>query len=214
MSCSYVLAGHTDIVLCLDTCTTSSGRTLIVTGSKDNNLWTVKTNECVATYDQHEDKVWALTVGKKTEMLATGGSDAVINLWHDSTTADKEDAFWKEESVLKTQELENVVLDANYTKAIHLAFELRRPHKLFELFDALCKSVDAKNQVKTAIGVLSMNEYRLLLEHVREWNTKPKLCHIAQFVLFQVFIFSILSPTEKVEMKGIGELLEGLILYS
>ncbi|KAL9993315.1 putative small-subunit processome, Utp13 protein [Helianthus debilis subsp. tardiflorus] len=57
-----------------------------------------------------------------------------------------------------------------------------------------------------------MNEYRLLLEYVREWNTKPKLCHIAQFVLFQVF--SILSPTEIVEMKGIGELLEGLILYS
>ncbi|KAJ0846583.1 putative transcription factor WD40-like family [Helianthus annuus] len=174
MSCSYVLAGHTDIVLCLDTCTTSSRRTLIVTGSKDNTLWTVKTNECVATYDQHEDKVWALTVGKKTEMLATGGSDAVINLWHDSTTADKEDAFWKE-------------------KKIH-------------------RSVDAKNQVKTAISVLSMNEYRLLLEYVREWNTKPKLCHIAQFVLFQVF--SILSPTEIVEMKGIGELLEGLILYS
>lgn len=38
MSCSYVLAGHTDIVLCLDTCTTSSGRTLIVTGSKDNTV--------------------------------------------------------------------------------------------------------------------------------------------------------------------------------
>ncbi|KAJ0953901.1 putative small-subunit processome, Utp13 protein [Helianthus annuus] len=49
-------------------------------------------------------------------------------------------------------------------------------------------------------------------KYVREWNTKPKLCHIAQFVLFQVF--SILSPTEIVEMKGIGELLEGLILYS
>ncbi|KAJ0621054.1 putative transcription factor WD40-like family [Helianthus annuus] len=38
MSCSYVLAGHTDNVLCLDTCTTSSGRTLIVTGSKDNTV--------------------------------------------------------------------------------------------------------------------------------------------------------------------------------
>ncbi|MFS7946989.1 putative transcription factor WD40-like family [Helianthus anomalus] len=96
MSCSYVLVGHTDIVLCLDTCTISSGRTLIVTGSKDNTLWTVKTNECVATYDQHEDKVWALTVGKKTAMLTTSGSDAVINLWHDSTAADKEDAFRKE----------------------------------------------------------------------------------------------------------------------
>ncbi|KAL9993316.1 putative transcription factor WD40-like family [Helianthus debilis subsp. tardiflorus] len=38
MSCSYVLAGHTDNVLCLDTCITSSERTLIVTGSKDNTV--------------------------------------------------------------------------------------------------------------------------------------------------------------------------------
>lgn len=60
------------------------------------------------------------------------------------------------------------------------------------------RSEDAKNQVKAALGVLSMDEYRLLLEYVREWNTKPKLCHIAQFVLLQVF--SILSPTEIVEV--------------
>lgn len=38
MSCSYVLSGHTEIVLCLDTCVSSSGRTLIVTGSKDNTV--------------------------------------------------------------------------------------------------------------------------------------------------------------------------------
>ena len=31
-------------------------------------------------------------------MLATGGSDAVINLWHDSTAAEKEEAFRKEVS--------------------------------------------------------------------------------------------------------------------
>ncbi|KAI3796737.1 hypothetical protein L1987_39419 [Smallanthus sonchifolius] len=45
-------------------------------------------------------------------------------------------AIWKEESELKGQELENDVLDANYTKGIHLAFELRRPHKLFDLLHA------------------------------------------------------------------------------
>lgn len=37
-----------------------------------------------------------MAVGKKTEMLATGGSDAVVNLWFDSTAADKEEAFRKE----------------------------------------------------------------------------------------------------------------------
>jgi U3 small nucleolar RNA-associated protein 13 len=38
MSCSYVLAGHTEIVVCLDTCVSSSGKTLVVTGSKDNTV--------------------------------------------------------------------------------------------------------------------------------------------------------------------------------
>ncbi|KAM0033370.1 putative transcription factor WD40-like family [Helianthus debilis subsp. tardiflorus] len=41
MSCSYVMAGHTGMALCLcrlDTCTISSGRTLIVTCCKYNNM--------------------------------------------------------------------------------------------------------------------------------------------------------------------------------
>ncbi|XP_038978693.1 transducin beta-like protein 3 [Phoenix dactylifera] len=38
MSCAYVLSGHTDIVVCLDTCISSSGRPLVVTGSKDNSV--------------------------------------------------------------------------------------------------------------------------------------------------------------------------------
>lgn len=38
MSCAYVLTGHTEIVLSLDTCVLTSGRTLIVTGSKDNTV--------------------------------------------------------------------------------------------------------------------------------------------------------------------------------
>ena len=38
MSCSYVLKGHTDIVLCLDACVLGSGMAHIVTGSKDNSV--------------------------------------------------------------------------------------------------------------------------------------------------------------------------------
>lgn len=45
----------------------------------------------------------------------------------------------QEEGVLKGQELENAILDADYTKAIKIAFELHRPHKLFELFAELCR---------------------------------------------------------------------------
>ncbi|TKY55206.1 Transducin beta protein 3 [Spatholobus suberectus] len=176
-------------------------------------LWTVKTNECVATYDHHEDKVWALAVGRKTEMLATGGSDAVVNLWFDSTAADKEDAFRKEEEgVLKGQELENAVSDADYTKAIQIAFELRRPHRLFELFAELCRNREAEDHIDRALKGLGNEELRVLFNYVREWNTKPKLCYVSQFVLFR--IFNIFPPTDIVQIKGIGEFLEGLIPYS
>ncbi|KAJ8446087.1 hypothetical protein Cgig2_017589 [Carnegiea gigantea] len=211
-SCLKTFEGHTSSVL---RASFIARGTQFVSCGGDGllKLWTVKSNECIATYDQHEDKAWALAVGKKTEMLATGGGDAVINLWHDSTAADKEEAFRKEEEgVLRAQELENAVLDADYAKAIQIAFELRRPHKLFELLSELCRKMNATDHVRKALEPLGKEEIRLLFEYIREWNTKPKLCHIAQFILFQ--IFSMLPPTEIVEVRGIGELLEGLIPYS
>uniref|UniRef100_A0A1J3DCT9 Transducin beta-like protein 3 n=1 Tax=Noccaea caerulescens TaxID=107243 RepID=A0A1J3DCT9_NOCCA len=211
-SCLKTFEGHTSSVLRASFIT--DGTQFVSCGADGLlKLWNVNTSECIATYDQHEDKVWALAVGRKTEMVATGGGDAVINLWHDSTASDKEDEFRKEEeTILRGQELENAVLDAEYTKAIRLAFELRRPHKAYELFAGLCKKRESDQQIVKALKGLEKEEFRLLFEYVREWNTKPNRCHIAQFVLYQAF--NILPPTEIVQVKGIGELLEGLIPYS
>jgi len=39
-----------------------------------------------------------LAVGRKTEMLATGGTDAILNLWHDCTMEDKQEDFRKKAS--------------------------------------------------------------------------------------------------------------------
>ncbi|KAL1539855.1 transducin beta-like protein 3 [Salvia divinorum] len=211
-SCLKTFEGHTSSVMRASFITRG---TQFVSCGADGlvKLWTVKTQECLSTYDQHEDKIWALAIGKKTEMLATGGVDAVVNLWHDSTAAEMEEAFRKEEEdVLRGQDLENAVLDRDYTRAVRLAFELRRPHKLFELFSEVSRKPNADVQIEKALHPFEKEEICLLLEYVREWNTKPKLCHIAQFVLHQ--LFRILPPTDLVEMKGIGELLEGLIPYS
>ncbi|OIW17730.1 hypothetical protein TanjilG_29080 [Lupinus angustifolius] len=211
-SCLKTFEGHTSSVLRALFVTRG---TQIVSSGADGlvKLWTVKTNECVATYDNHEDKVWALAVSRKTEMLATGGSDALVNLWFDSTAADKEEAFHKEEiGVLKGQELENAVADADYSKAIRIAFELRKPHRLYALLSELCRKQGAEDHVDKALEALGDEELRTLFSYVREWNTKPKFCYVSQFVLFRVF--NIFPPTEIVQMKGIGELLEGLIPYS
>ncbi|KAI3918510.1 hypothetical protein MKX01_041830 [Papaver californicum] len=211
-ACLKTFEGHTSSVLRVSFLT--RGAQFVSSGADGLvKLWTVKTNECIATYDQHEDKVWALAVGKKTEMLATGGGDAVVNLWHDSTIEDKEEAFRKEEEgVLKGQELENALSDANYIKAIKIAFELRRPHKLFDLFSELFRKKHAEDQVDNALQSLGIDELYQLFEYVREWNSKPKLCSVAQFVLSRVF--STLPPKEIIEIKGITEILEGLIPYT
>ncbi|XP_074565205.1 protein TORMOZ EMBRYO DEFECTIVE-like [Curcuma longa] len=211
-SCLKTFEGHTSSVL---RASFLSRGTQIVSCGGDGlvKLWTIKSNECVGTYDQHEGKIWALAVGKKTEKLATGGTDAVINFWHDYTAVDKQEAFLKEEeAILRGQELENALSDSDYARAIQLAFELRRPQKLFDLFSHLCRRKDSEDSIHRALSGFGKEEICVLLEFVREWNTKPKLCHVAQVVLNQ--IFRIFPPTEIMEVKGVGELLEGLIPYS
>jgi hypothetical protein len=43
----------------------------------------------------------------------------------------------QEEAALKDQELVNALADTDYVKAIQLAFELRRPYKLLNVFTEL-----------------------------------------------------------------------------
>lgn len=122
---------------------------------------------------------------------------------------------------MRGQELENAVTDSDYTKAIQLAFELRRPHKLLDLFsvtfryvcesgfvcqfpaqtyfgEKMCRSGGDGDPIGKAISALGKDELRVLLEYIREWNTKPKFCHVAQFILSR--FFKIFPPEEILEV--------------
>lgn len=44
-------------------------------------LWTIKTNECVKTFDAHQDKVWALHGSGRDDMMVTGSADSTITIW-------------------------------------------------------------------------------------------------------------------------------------
>ncbi|KAK4362782.1 hypothetical protein RND71_018023 [Anisodus tanguticus] len=70
---------------------------------------------------------------------------------------------------------------------------------------------DAGDQIGKALNALAEEEFRLLGEYVREWNTKPKSCHIAQFVLSRVLR---LPPTKILEARGMAEIFEGLIPHT
>ncbi|CAK9162648.1 unnamed protein product [Ilex paraguariensis] len=97
----------------------------------------------------------------------------------------------QEEGVLKGQELENAVSDVDYTKAVQITFQLCRPHKLLKLFGEISR------------GILSTFGIRLRMEYEAK--------ALAQFVFFRVF--NMLPPKEIIEIRGFGELLEGLIPY-
>jgi len=51
----------------------------------------------------------------------------------------------------------------------------------------------------------------VLLEYVRAWNTKPKFCHVAQFVLFQVL--RSFSPTDILEVINFSLFLRRFNIY-
>ena len=74
-------------------------------------LWNVRSTECLNTFDGHEDKVWALTVGGVQEgLVATGGGDARVQVWEDCTLQDKAEAAEEEEvTLLKQQRLTNAL---------------------------------------------------------------------------------------------------------
>jgi U3 small nucleolar RNA-associated protein 13 len=54
-------------------------------------LWTVKSNECVGTFDEHEDKVWALKMSKSEKFAVSGGADSKIVVWEDVTQEEAEE---------------------------------------------------------------------------------------------------------------------------
>ncbi|KAF6151712.1 hypothetical protein GIB67_001995 [Kingdonia uniflora] len=343
MSCSYVLTGHTDTVLSLDTCVSSSGKSLIVTGSKDSRvrLWEQESKCCIGVGTGHMGAVGAVAFSKKHKnFFVSGSSDRTLKVWslndivedakeainlkskavvaaHDkdinsvaiapndslvcSGSQDRTACVWRLPELISVVVLkghkrgiwsvefstvDQCVLTASGDKTIkiwaisdgsclktfegHTSSVLRasfltrgtqfvssgsdglvklwtvKTNECIATYDqhedkvwalavgkktemlatgggdavvnlwhdstAADKEEAFRKEVEKALRSLRKEEYQILFEYAREWNTKPKLCHVAQFLLFRVF--NILPPTEILQVKGISEILEGLIPYS
>jgi U3 small nucleolar RNA-associated protein 13 len=211
-SCLKTFEGHTASVL---KCAFLTCGTQLISAGADGlvKLWTIKTSECVNTFDHHDDKIWALAVSPTTETLATGGGDSLINLWKDCTVDDEDEAIRKEEEeALRDQELSNALMDTNWVKAVKLAFTLQRPLKLFSVFTDLLRTQGGDVQLCEILQSLEKEHRQLLLEYIRDWNMKPKSCHIAQRVLFDVL--SVVPPREILEVPGVEQFIEGIIPYA
>lgn len=68
---------------CFVACLSCSGSDGLV------KLWTIKTNECVATLDEHTEKIWSLTSSSDGETLISGGADSLVCQWKVGTLPNK-----------------------------------------------------------------------------------------------------------------------------
>ena len=89
-------------------------------------LWNVREEECIATMDNHEDKVWALAVSSDESVVVSGAADSMITFWQDSTEEEEAEKM-KGASDHFTSASHGIALDPGnllHTSGIHYIFFL------------------------------------------------------------------------------------------
>lgn len=166
-----------------------SNGTQLLSASSDGliKLWSIKTNECINTFDGHTDKVWALAVRKDEDQFITGGADSLIHVWKDYTDIEEEQKHIQtQDRMLKEQDLMNSIYSKNYKKAINLAFALEQPFRLLTTFESALAD-GAETVVDDVISNFSKPQLETFLKYVREWNTTAKHSGVSQVILKKLF---------------------------
>jgi len=180
-------------------------------------LWTIATSECVNTFpDAHDGKIWAMAVTRDGQRVLTGGSDSVLCVWNDVSAQDIEEAeATRETFVLQEQQLNNLVRQRHWRKAIRMALVLEQPRKCLSIVqDLLLQEANQKAEKpdeevplsaelpalmtdlaaeppadapEPAEGELTNDALltRLLL-YIRDWNTHARSAHVAQTLLSHI----------------------------
>ena len=63
---------------------------------------------------------------------------------------------------------------------------------------ARCRQEGADVTIREILQSLGKEYYKLLLEYIRDWNAKPKSCHVAQRVLYE--LISVIPAGKIVEV--------------
>ena len=186
-------------------------------------IWDASTGETSTTLDNHTDRIWALTANPETGTLVSGGADAVITFWKDTSveTAAKTSAA-ATQRVEQDQELQNHIHRGNYRDAIVLALTLNHPARLLSLFQNVIStsppepgSISGLKAVDEVLSSLSDDHLLSLLFRVRDWNTNARTAPVAQRVLNVV-----VKKYPATRLAGLGkkrrgkEVVEGLRAYT
>ena len=186
-SCIRTFEGHTNSILKVAWLNTARGDDLgkhavqIATAGGDGlvKVWNANSGELETTLDNHQDRVWALAVHPKTNMIVSGSGDSTVTFWKDTSSATQAaTAAAATQFVEQEQELQNYIREESYRSAITLALQLNHPARLLALFtsvvtvnppepDSLC-GVKAVDEV---LSSLADEQIFLLLLRLRDWNT-------------------------------------------
>ena len=213
-ACLRTLEGHTAAVLTVKFI--SRGTQLVTTGGDGLlNLWNVTVGSRVSSIDAHEDKAWALAVSSDGDWLSTGGTDASMSLWKDSTTSTTAEAAQKHAlDVKQEQAFFNAERAGQLQKAIDLALTLERPASLLRVLTRLFEDDYANGdaRLRECVEPLHGEKLKRVLTCIREWNTNGRTCHVAQHVLAAVFRTH--SMNELSEVPDITQILRACRAYT
>ncbi|XP_040829919.1 transducin beta-like protein 3 [Ochotona curzoniae] len=211
-SCLKTFEGHDASVL--KVVFVSRGTQLLSSGSDGLvKLWTIKNNECVRTLDAHEDKIWGLHCSRLDDRALTGASDSCVIVWKDVTEAEQAEAQAKhEEQVVRQQELDNLLHERRYLRALGLAISLDRPHTVLTVVQAIRKDPEAREKLEATVLRLRRDQKEALLRFCVTWNTNSRHCHEAQAVLGVLLRHE--APQELLAYEGVRATLEALLPYT
>ncbi|KAF7923785.1 uncharacterized protein EAE98_007603 [Botrytis deweyae] len=190
-------------------------------------VWSATNGESECTLDNHEDRVWALTVHPKTNMIVSGSGDSTVTFWKDTTSATiaaREAA--NTQFVEQEQELQNFIHAGSYREAIILALTLNHPARLLSIFTTVVTgtheegSISGLKAVDTVLASLTDAQIFNLLLRVRDWNTNARTASVAQRILHVLVKSYPASRLSNLKVKGaqgqksLKEVIDALKVYT
>jgi U3 small nucleolar RNA-associated protein 13 len=190
-------------------------------------VWDVNTGDVACTLDNHEDRVWALTVHPITNMIVSGSGDSTVTFWKDTTSSTQAASTAAAvQFVEQEQELQNYIHAKSYREAITLSLQLNHPARLLSLFTAVITSPPEEGSltgvkaVDEVLSSLSDEQIFTLLLRIRDWNTNNRTAPVAQKILWMIVKSYPATRLANLKIRGaqgqksLTEVLSALKVYS
>ena len=173
-------------------------------------VWWVARQECTATMDCGEGRVWALAArgaGGALEVTAGQGGGR-LTVWRDDTErCEQEKREGAERVVVQHQRLQNLLQDKQWAKAVRLALTLSQPFTALKIIKRL-----EVEELGAALAPLDPPGVDQLLGYCVKWNSNSRHAAAAQAVLH--CILATWDSGELVALPNSATWLPGLLPYT